>query len=228
MVDLRRRATDPELLDLGVSPEETLRSLADLRFVNRFLGNPGPFTRTVADLLAGVERPFILDVGCGSADVPARLAARLGRLVTVVGVDIKLLHLQAAPADVHRVVADVRALPFPPLSFDVVTASLFMHHFDAPELPRVLQALFALCRRGLVVNDLRRSRVPYLFGRATFRLLFRSPVSVEDGLVSIRRSFTTQELRQGFADARIPQVFIRRTWPYRLLASAPRPSGTGA
>jgi ubiquinone/menaquinone biosynthesis C-methylase UbiE len=225
MVDLHQRATDPELLDLGVSAEETLRSLADLRFVNRFLGNRGPFTRAVADLLEGVERPWILDVGCGSADVPARIAQQLGRPVQVVGLDIKFLHLQAAPSSIHRVAADVHALPFPPLSFDVVTASLFMHHFDAPELPGVLRALFALSRRGLVVNDLRRARVPYLFGRATFRLLFRSTVSVEDGLVSIRRAFTPEELRQGFADAGLPQVDIRRTWPYRLLASARRSSG---
>jgi SAM-dependent methyltransferase len=228
MVDLQKRATDPELLDLGVSPEETLRSLADLRFVNRFLGNRGPFTRAVADLLVGVERPWILDVGCGSADVPARLAQQLGRPVQVVALDIKLLHLQAAPASLHRVVGDVHALPFRPLSFDVVTASLFMHHFDAPELPGVLRSLFALCRRGLVVNDLRRARVPYLFGRATFRLLFRSAVSVEDGLVSIRRAFTPAELRQGFVDADLPQVDIRRTWPYRLLGSARRATAAGA
>jgi ubiquinone/menaquinone biosynthesis C-methylase UbiE len=220
MVDLRQRATDPEQLDLGVSDDETLRSLADLRFVNRFLGNPGAFTRSVASLLQGVERPWILDVGCGSADVPARLAKQLGRPVEVVGLDIKLLHLQAAPSSIHRVVADVHALPFPPRSFDVVTASLFMHHFDAPQLPGVLRSLFALSRRGLVVNDLHRARVPYLFGRATFRFLFRSPVSVEDGLVSIRRAFTPAELRQGFADAGLPQVEVRRTWPYRLLASA--------
>ena len=228
MVDLGRRATDPEQLDLGVSPEETLRSLSDLRFVNRFLGNAGPFTRVVADLLDGVAQPWILDVGCGSADVPARLAQQLGRPVHVVGLDVKLLHLQAAPTSIHRVVADVHALPFPPLSFDVVTASLFMHHFDAPELPGVLRSLFALCRRGLVVNDLRRARVPYLFGRVAFRLLFRSPVSVDDGLVSIRRAFTSDELRQGFAEAQIPAVKIRRTWPYRLLASAPRPRDAGA
>jgi ubiquinone/menaquinone biosynthesis C-methylase UbiE len=220
MVDLRQRATDSELLDTGVPDEEALRSLADLRFVNRFLGNARAFNRTVASLVEDVLHPRLLDVGCGSADVPARLAVQLGRPVSVVGVDLKLLHLQAAPADIHRVVADVRALPFAPASFDVVTASLFLHHFDAPELPAVLRALFSLCRRGLVVNDLHRARIPYVFGQATFRLLFRSQVSVEDGLVSIRRSFRASELREGFLAAGIPQVEIRRTWPYRLLATA--------
>ena len=64
----------------------------------------------------------------------------------------------------RRVVADVRRLPFATGSFDVVTASLFLHHFDGRELPAVLAGLFRLARRALVVNDLHRARVPYVFG----------------------------------------------------------------
>jgi hypothetical protein len=152
--------------------------------------------------------------------VALRRALR-GRL-TAVGADIKLLHLQAAPRDLLRVVADARRLPFAPLTFDVVTASLFLHHFEEAELPALLRSLYALAARALVVNDLRRARVPYVFGRAAFPLLFRSRVSVEDGLVSIRRSFREPELRAAFAAAGIPSVRIERTWPYRLLAVAER------
>ena len=152
----------------------------------------------------------------------SRLRRAAGGNAIAVGVDIRLLHLQAAPADILRVVADARRLPFPDRSFDVVTASLFLHHFDAPELPDVLRGLFALARRALVVNDLRRARVPYVFGRAFFTVLFRSPVSVDDGLLSIRRAFRPHELAEAFATAGIPGVRIRRTFPYRLIAVAER------
>ena len=135
------------------------------------------------------------------------------------GVDIKLLHVQAAPPQVRPVVADVRALPFPAASFDVVTASLFLHHFDALEAPFVLRALWSIARRALVINDLRRARLPYFFGKAAFPLLFRSRVSVDDGLTSIRRGFHEGELLAAFADAGIP-VRVSRNWPYRLLAVA--------
>jgi hypothetical protein len=104
-----------------------------------------------------------------------------------------------------------------------VTASLFLHHFDGSEVARVLAALYALCRRGLVVNDLHRARVPYIFGRAVFPWLFRSPVSVADGLVSIRRAFRPAELRQAFEDAGIPRVRVGRRFPYRIVAVAERP-----
>jgi SAM-dependent methyltransferase len=198
-----------------------LRSLADIRFVNRWLGNRGRLARAVLPYLQSSARPRLLDVGCGTADIPAHLLRAAPRSTIAVGVDIKMLHLAAAPRAVRLVRADVRALPFAPQSFDVVLASLFLHHFDAGELAVVLSGLFALARRALVINDLRRARVPYAFGKAAFPLLFRSRVSVADGLLSIRRAFTPEELVAAFAAARIP-VRIRRNFPYRLLAVAER------
>ena len=101
----------------------------------------------------------------------------------------------------------------------MVTSSLFLHHFDGAEVIAVLRELYRLTRRVLVITDLRRARVPYVFGRLTFPALFRSRVSVADGLLSIRRAFTRPELERAFADAAIP-VRIEQTWPYRLLAVA--------
>jgi SAM-dependent methyltransferase len=220
VIDLSARATDPEALDLGVEPEEARRSLADLRLVNRWLSNRGRFVGAVLPYLRASPRPRLLDVGCGSGDLPAVLRRALrGRLAAAV-VDIKLLHLQAAPGDLLRVVADARALPFGPGTFDVVTASLFLHHFEDNELPALLGSLYALARRALVVNDLRRARVPYVFGKVVFPALFRSRISVDDGLVSIRRSFREPELRAAFSAAGVPSVRIERSWPYRLLAVA--------
>jgi SAM-dependent methyltransferase len=218
--DLRARSTEPEQLDEGVPEAEALRSLADLRFVNRWLGNRGSLLRAVRAHLPPGGR--LLDVGCGSGDVPAFLLARLPGPLLAVGVDVKTLHLRAAPRAVRRVVADVRRLPFPDGAFDVVTASLFLHHFDDEDLPEVLAGLWRLARRALVVNDLHRARVPHLFGRAAFPLLFRSRVSVEDGLLSIRRGFRPDELRAAFARAGLPAVTVRSRFPYRLLAVAAR------
>jgi SAM-dependent methyltransferase len=217
-VDLTRRAIERERLDEDVPEPEALASLADLRFVNRWLGNRPRLLHAARPYLASAASPRRLDVGCGSADVPAALVRAAPRVLAV-GVDIKPLHLQAAPREVKTVAADVRALPFAAGTFDVVTASLFLHHFDAEEVAPVLRALYAVARRALIVNDLRRARLPYLFGRAAFPALFRSRVSVHDGLVSIRRAFTERELRAAFAEAGIP-VRVRRTWPYRLLAIA--------
>jgi SAM-dependent methyltransferase len=224
LTDLSRRATDPELLDEGVSEEEALRSLGDLRLVNRWLGGRRSLRGAVRPYLDAGSR--LLGVGCGSADVPAFVLSSLPAGVVAVGLDIKALHLRQAPPGIHRVVGDVRALPFAKGSFDVVTASLFLHHIDPPEVAAVLRSLFDLARRALVINDLHRARVPLVFGHAVFPWVFQSPVSVNDGLLSIRRAFRPEELAAAFAEAGIERVRIRRRFPYRLVAVAehPRPA----
>ena len=227
MPSLARRSTDPEQLDAGVPEAEALKSLGDLRFVNRYLGGMGNLWRAARPYLSsGAGLPRLLDVGCGSADLPAYLRARLGGRLLAVGLDVKAIHVSAAPAEIRTVVADVRRLPFAPRSFDVVTASLFLHHFDEPELPGLLRSLHDLARRALIVNDLERSAVAYWFGRLTFPWLFRSRVSVEDGLVSIRRGFHRPELEQAFREAGIP-VRVARRFPYRLVAVAERSATDG-
>jgi ubiquinone/menaquinone biosynthesis C-methylase UbiE len=215
---LRHRATEPESLDLGVPEAEAVKSLRDLRRVNRWLGGRGSLLAAIDPFLGDGGR--LLDVGCGSADLPAEVVARSGGRVVAVGVDLKVLHLRQAPKSVRRTVADVRALPFAPRSFDVVTASLFLHHFDGPEVAHVLARLFRLARRALVVNDLHRAHVPWIFARVVFPFAFESWVSVQDGLLSIRRAFRPHELRHAFAEAAIPHVRIDRRFPYRLVAVA--------
>jgi SAM-dependent methyltransferase len=216
--DLRIRATDAELLDGALPAAEVCASLADLRFVNRWLSGRGGLLRAVEPHLPPGGR--LLDVGCASGDMAAYLSSRLARPVLTVGVDVKRLHLAEAPSVVRPVVADAWRLPFRDRSFDVVTASLFLHHFDAADLGRLLRELARPARRALVVSDHARARVPFVFARATFPLLFQSPVSVHDGLVSIRRGFREPELRAAFVAAGLPGVSIRRLFPYRLLAVA--------
>lgn len=220
--DLRWRSTEPELLDAGatsasqVDDTERARSLGDLRLVNRWLAGRRHLLHAVRAHLP--PRGSLLDVGCGSGDLPAYLLKHLPASVVAVGLDVKADHLRDAPRDVRRVVADVRTLPFAKARFDVVTASLLLHHFDSDDIVPLLQGLYSAARRALVVSDLHRAAVPHAFGRLVFPTLFRSPVSVHDGLVSIRRGFRPGELRSAFEEAGLPHVRIRRHFPYRLLA----------
>jgi ubiquinone/menaquinone biosynthesis C-methylase UbiE len=219
--DLARRSTDPELLDAELPASEVRSSLADLRLVNRWLSRRGGLRRAVAPHLP--PRGRLLDVGCGSGDVAAYLRAGLPEPPLVVGLDVKPLHLREAPDGVRRVAADARRLPFPDRSFDVVTACLFLHHFDEAELGQLLGELARVARRAIVVSDLQRALVPFVFARAVFPWVFATPVSVHDGLVSIRRGFREPELRAAFEAAGLRTVGIRRHFPYRLLAVAALP-----
>lgn len=224
---LRPRSVEPEWLDGAVGEEETRQNLADLRTVNRWLGARRALLSAVRAHLPPGGR--LLDVGCASADLPAYLLERLPGPVLAVGLDVRATHLREAQSSVRLVVGDLMSPPFAEGSFDVVTASLVLHHFDDPLVVDVLRGLYHLAGRALVVSDLHRSAVPLVFGHLGFPLLFRSRISVHDGLVSIRRGFRPEELRRAFEEAGLPHVQLRRRFPYRLLAVAERPrSGQAA
>ena len=219
MIDLSQRALEAELLDAEVSDPVAAIALGDLRLVNRWLGNRGRLLAVVRPFLESRPGARLLDVGCASADILDFLRRSATPSPLAVGLDIKLLHLRDAPRQVRCVVGNVSHLPFPPVAFDVVTVSLFLHHFASEEIPPLLRSLYALAKQALIVNDLERARVPYAFARLALPLLFRSRLSVADGLLSIRRGFTRTELAEAFAQAAIP-VRIERSFPYRLLAVA--------
>jgi len=223
MANLAERATDPELLDLGVSDAEMADSLADLRFANRWLGNRGRLLRVMRPYLApraDGSPSSVLDIGSASCDFLSWLSEHASTRLMTTGVDLKWEHLRSAPIpDLLRVAADARALPFASGSFDVVVASLFLHHFAAGEASRVLRECARVAARVVIINDLRRARVLYAFGSLAFPLIFRSRVSVNDGLVSIRRAFKRDELVSEFRDAGL-EADVISSWPYRLIAVA--------
>jgi ubiquinone/menaquinone biosynthesis C-methylase UbiE len=152
------------------TPDALRGALDDLRSINRFLRG--------SKILVDAVRPFllaaddtgpltVLDVGTGGADLPLALVAearRLGRRIRIVAVDRDPTTLayarrktEGAP-EIELKAADALALPFAPASFDVVTASLFLHHFSHDDAVRLLSSFRRICRRAVLVNDLERRR----------------------------------------------------------------------
>src|SRR5258708_35981371 len=121
MPNLRARATDPELLDEGVPEAEAVLSLGDLRFVNRWLGGRRSLRRAATPLISRLELPTLLDVGCGSADLPHPLQTDLRHRLRPVALDINSVHPRQPPPGMQRIMRDARRPPFPPLSSAVGT-----------------------------------------------------------------------------------------------------------
>jgi len=73
---------------------------------------------------------------------------------------------------------------------------------------RALAEMDRVARRGLVANDLFRSRVAHAVVWVTTRLLAKSPMSRHDGPLSILRAYTPDEVaslagRASLADVRV-------------------------
>ena len=217
-----------ELLDAGEGTDDDVaRNLSDLRRINRFLGG----TKVVLGALSSfaqngeVKQLSLLDVGTGSADIPSeviRWCAQRGINAMVSALDISERNLRIARTrlgvsrDIHLIRADSLKLPFAERSFDYVTASLFLHHFQDEDVVRLLSDFARVARRAVIVNDLVRNMVPYYFARLSGRILATSFLTRNDGPVSVLRGFTAEEMKGLAERAGLRRFDVKRSFPYRL------------
>ena len=168
-------------------------------------------------------RGTLLDVGTGLGDIPhaaRRLAARRGVALTTVGVELRASLAAASRARIgHAVCADAMRCRFADGGVDVVTCSQVLHHFAEDDAVRLLRELTRVARVGVVVGDLRRSWLAAgLFWLASFPLGFH-PVTRHDGVLSVLRGFTADELRALARRAGAQAPAVRRAPGWRLVAS---------
>jgi hypothetical protein len=82
---------------------------------------------------------------------------------------------------------------------DVAVSVAMVHHLSAEELAALIQNVGRACRR-FVILDLVRRRIPLaLF--CGFVAPFVNSINVQDGILSLRRAFTPEEMRRIVTDA---------------------------
>ena len=123
-------------------------------------GDPAQY-RGVFDTLAVVEGEHVLDVGCGTGGAVRALAAMVGGVGRVVGLDVSRTMVEEAraraanfAATVEFVLGDAHAMPFPDDMFDAAYALRVFEILGDPR--RVLSEMARVLRPGgrLVVNGI--------------------------------------------------------------------------
>jgi hypothetical protein len=214
------RVRTPELMDEpGVARAELAGALEYIRAVNRRLGGTRALLKHLRRWSVGWPRDravTLLDVATGSADLPVAArewAMKAGFDLRVTGVDVHPTTLEIAQeyvagcargrAELVRAADGSEAITlmqadalrlmerFKAGSFDYVHAGLFLHHLPEIEILTVLRIMDRLAARGVIWNDLVRSRVGYA---AIHVLTWGRPRMVRhDARVSVRAGFTRRE-----------------------------------
>jgi ubiquinone/menaquinone biosynthesis C-methylase UbiE len=220
------RQRGAEILDEpGVDPALRERAMTDLTRSNRWLGGLRAALLAVREAIAQFgPAATILDIGTGLGDIPDHLrrdAERMGATIATIGVDEAVEVLAAARSRgrlTHVVAARALALPFRDGSVDVVTCSQLLHHFENQDAERLLAEMNRVARRAVVVSDLRRSRFAVV-GFWAVSLVFRfHRITRHDGMVSVSRGFTDQELSGLIRSATKATPTVSRRVAFRLTA----------
>ena len=196
-----------EVLDGAVATQELAASLADIDRLNSWFGGYALSLRAIRRLAAEVPRarPLrVIDVGGGTAAFAVRVvrwARRSGRDIRVVVVDRDPTSLRLARAavgaypEILLVCGDAAALPCRERAVDIVTSALTLHHLEPAQAALGLREMTAAARIGVVVNDLLRRPLSLGLVWLVTRLLGCHPISRHDGPLSVRRSYSRDELQ---------------------------------
>ena len=227
MLDLlippRRLGT--EILDSrDVDPVIVTRSLADVARANALFGGVSSAIHEIEDALAGLDaKATLLDVGTGLGDIPCRartIARKRGVELTTIGLDAACELATASRSAVsYAVCGDALRLPFADSSIDIVMCSQVLHHFSGINALKLLREMNRVARSRVIVSDLRRSWLAAAgLWLVSFPLRFHA-VSRHDGVVSVMRGFTPNELSDTVHEAVARRPRARRRRGFRVTTS---------
>lgn len=222
--DLTHRSLELERLDTGdyTDAEYTLWQ-REMYYINRFLGDTRCLKLEIREVMREKKTGSlsILDVGAGSGElleVAREMLKHTTRLL--VGVDINLLSVKtvAGRADIEAVQSDALSLPFADSSFDLVVCSLFLHHLDDDAAVTLIAEMRRVARIRFVIIDLHRDAIAYFLYRIFGRVALQK-FTLDDGSLSIRKSFRHNELLALAKQAGVPNANVRRRAAFRLVLS---------
>jgi hypothetical protein len=196
----RRRGVEI-LDDPSTDSALAVRSLRDVAKANLLFGGRRAIISELARVLPGTQRSAtLLDVGTGLGDIPASARAQFERkriALTTIGFELDAsLAREASSRCTHAVVGSAMRLPFRSASIDFVTCSQVLHHFAGQDAADLVRECTRVARQAVIVGDLRRSWFAVAGLWASSFLLGFHPVSRHDGIVSILRGFTVDDLTE--------------------------------
>lgn len=227
MIDFSRRSRQKELMDdlncSGATLEQTLR---ELKTINRWLGGNKVTTDGLTSLFKRSPQPIyqVADIGCGGGDMIQVMhdwAKKKHFNVDFSGIDANRNIIELASVRLNEKtpvrwqVQNVFSEEFRKEKVDVLTCTLFTHHFTDEELVDLLIAFRQKARLGIVINDLHRHRLAYHSIKWLTRLFSKSEMVKHDAPLSVLRSFSRKDWENVLSKAKIETFTLRWFWAFR-------------
>lgn len=216
---LTNRSTEKELLDLGpayYTPEEFSHCQELFFRINKLSGILNSTSRLLKKF---PKTASVVDVGCGGGLFLSALGKQHNQM-TFLGIDISQEAITLADKiskrrNVNFKHSEVADLHLPENSVDVILATLVCHHMSDAEIIAFLQSALSATRCAVIINDLHRHLLAELIYRLISPLLFNNRLTINDGRISIKRSFIYADWKKFLAKACIKHYQIKWHFPFR-------------
>ena len=225
---MKTRAPGPELMDdLTLASDDLRRNLDELETINTWLGGYQPVLNALQRLkgrFATGRALRLADLGSGGGDTLRHIAewARKHDVkVELTGIDANrfMLDYAAAKSAAYPEISyrqfDIFSPEFQQEPFDILTCSLFCHHFTDEELVTLLWQWRQQAGLAVIINDLHRHWLAYHSIKWLTRLLGGSYLVRHDAPLSVARAFRRADWVALLARAGSTRYELRWRWAFR-------------
>ena len=213
--------------DFSMDNAGLVTALDDIARINQLLGGNAVTLDGVKTLIKDFPKDqviTIIDFGCGSGDM-LRMLSKYGKdnnlNFKLIGIDANeatIRHAEKCSTNFENIsylAEDIFLYDFSKLSIDIALITLTLHHFKNDEIIKIMKVIFNLVKKGIVVNDLQRSKLAYRLFQAIIFIFRLEKMTANDGLISILRGFKREDLEKFSKDLGLKNYSIKWKWAFR-------------
>jgi len=227
-IDFSNRSATIEIMDdLTCYGEVVFQTLRELDVINHWLGGNAVTIEALKKAWKKIPKEYVIsiaDLGCGSGEmlrIISRLAEKEKRKVKLTGFDANSNIVEYARShsanftDISFEAANVFSKDFQDKKFDVVLATLFIHHFSETDLISLISSIKRQTRSAIIINDIHRHPLAFYSIKLLTKLFSRSAMVRFDAPVSVLRAFKKNELSEVMKQALIKDYKLKWKWAFR-------------
>ena len=213
--------------DFSMDNDGLVTALDDIARINQLLGGNSVTLGGVKTLIKDLPKDktiTIMDFGCGSGDM-LRMLSKFGKennlKFQLIGIDANeatIRHAEKCSSEFENITylaEDIFLYDFSKYNIDIALITLTLHHFKDDEILKIMRVILNLVKKGIVINDLQRSKLAYRLFQAIIFIFRLEKMTAEDGLISILRGFKREDLEQFSKELGLKKYSIKWKWAFR-------------
>ncbi len=228
---LTERSYEAELMDDPHLSNDALRkNLDEIALINTWLGGNKVLAQALTYLLkkniiSPQEKIRLADLGAGGGDnlkVMAKWFQQKGITAQLTGIDFNDFMIDYARqktknfTEINYKKQDIFCDDFQAQNYDLVSMSLFCHHFTDTQLIELFSKLYNEVGKVVIINDLHRNPLAYHSIKLLTRLGQGSYLVQHDAPLSVQRAFVRNDFANLLRVAEVPYFEIRWIWAFRF------------